>query len=117
MPLQRENKFIVFDRYFFDFIVDQKRSALNISEKVALSIYEFIVPKPNKVFFIKVDPEEAHARKKELPVEVIDEINLNYDGLTEKFNYFQIIPNKEFEKSYHEFLKKFIMVITEKVKV
>ncbi|MBA3025026.1 MAG: hypothetical protein FP820_01310 [Sulfurimonas sp.] len=117
MPLQRENKFIIFDRYFFDFIVDQKRSALKISEKTALSIYEFIVPKPNKVFFIKVDPEEAHARKKELPVDVIDEINSNYDRLTEKFNYFQIIPNKEFEKSYHEFLKNFIMVITEKIKV
>lgn len=116
MPLQRENKFIVFDRYYFDFIVDQKRSALKISEKVALGIYKVIVPKPNKVCFIKVDAVEAHNRKQELPIEMIEQINTKYDSLANKFEYFTVIPNDNIEKSYSAFLNNFITTITKEVK-
>ncbi len=117
LPLQRENKFIVFDRYFFDFIVDQKRSALKVNESLALQIYKFIVPKPNNVFFIKVNPIEAHNRKKELPVHTIKDINDKYDRLTDKFDYFSIIKNDEIDRSYGEFIRKFIICITHEVKV
>jgi len=115
MPLQRENKFIIFDRYYFDFIVDQKRSALKISDKIAFSIYYFIIPKPNRVLFIKADPEEAHKRKKELPEEMIKQINDSYEKIAKKYDYFKIIVNDDLEIAYSDFMKAFIVTITEKV--
>jgi thymidylate kinase len=115
MPLQRKNKFIVFDRYFFDFIVDQKRSALKISDKIALGIYNVIIPKPNKVLFIKADPLAAHNRKKELPEEVIKQINDSYDKMANRYDYFKIIVNDDLEAAYSNFTKSFIETLTERV--
>jgi len=116
MPLQREDKFIVFDRYYFDFIVDQKRSALNTSEKFSLIVYNFLVPKPNKVFFIKSDAVDAYNRKREISVEEIKNINIKYENLVQIFDYFEVIENHEIESAYHNFLKSFIKTISSKVR-
>jgi hypothetical protein len=117
ISLQRENKFIIYDRYYYDFIVDQKRSALYVNRNLAIWLYNLFIPKPNKIFFIKVDAQSAHDRKKELPVNIIDEINSKYDRLTLKFQNFKIVPNIDLEKAYSTFRHNFIIVITKKVKI
>jgi thymidylate kinase len=115
MPLQRKNKFIIFDRYYFDFIVDQKRSALYVPRYIAIAIYKILIPKPNKIFFIKVDPQEAHNRKKELPVKMIAEINNKYEVLSHQLENFVVIPNENLKKAYSDFIKNIILVITHNV--
>ena len=117
LPLQRQNKFVIFDRYFYDFIVDQKRSALYVPRKLAILLYMILIPKPNKIFFIKVDPQEAHIRKNELSVEMISEINNKYDLLVKELINFKIIPNDNLEVAYNELLRNIAIVITKKVEI
>ena len=112
VPLQRLNKFIVFDRYYFDFIIDQKRSAINLPKFFPKYIYRLFIPRPNKVFFVKVKPEHAHKRKGELPTHTINEINEQYDLLTKEFRNFEIIFNENLEKAHSELLKKVVVVIS-----
>jgi thymidylate kinase len=112
IPMQRENKFIIFDRYFFDFIVDQKRSAIKINKSVAILIYKLLIPKPNQVFFIKVDAQKAHDRKKELPVKSIEEINGNYDLLSKSLKNFDVIYNDDLHKAYNKLRVNFIKTIS-----
>ena len=114
LPLQHKNQFIIFDRYFFDFIVDQKRSAVKLNKFIVKLIYKVLIPKPNKVFFIKVDPTEAHNRKNELPINEIKSINDKYELLTKEFNYFKVIHNDNLDHAYQNLLKEFIITITEK---
>lgn len=115
ISMQRKDKFILFDRYFFDFIVDQKRSALRINKSVALLIYKFFIPKPNRVFFIKADANKAYDRKKELPVKSIEDINNNYDLLSKSLNIFDVIKNDNLDKAYNILRVKFIELITIKI--
>ena len=115
ISLQRQDKFILFDRYFFDFIVDQKRSALRINKSVALLIYKFFIPKPNRVFFIKADAKKAYDRKKELPVKSIEDINNNYDLLSKSLNIFDVIHNDNLDQAYNILRVKFIKSITLKI--
>ena len=112
---QRANKFIVFDRYFFDFIVDQKRSALKVNKRTAIWFYKLFVPKPNNVFFIKVDAQKAHDRKKELPVNSIKKINNSYEELSIELKGFATIVNDDLDESYRKLRLSFIKVITNKI--
>lgn len=115
IPLQRENKFVIFDRYYYDFIVDQKRSALSVNKNLAIWLYKIFIPKPNKIFFIKVDAQSAHDRKKELSVKAIEEINSEYDNLSQRINNFIIIPNINFEEAKNNLIKNYILLITNKL--
>ena len=65
-PQLLKGRMVIFDRYYYDFIVDQKRSAINIPKPIVKILYKLFIPKPTKVYFIKVDPITAHERKKEL---------------------------------------------------
>ena len=115
IPIQRKNKFIIFDRYFFDFIVDQKRSAIHLNKNLATLIYKLIIPKPNQVFFIKVDAQKARDRKKELPLKSIEDINRKYDLLSGSLKNFHVIHNDNLDQAYNLLRVNFIKLITLKV--
>ncbi len=107
-PLQRKDKIILFDRYFYDFVVDQKRSAIKLPKWFAMLYYKLFIPKPNRVIFIEVDPEEAHRRKQELQVEVIANINDSYNAFTEERNEFFKVRNDELDKAVFELTSHFV---------
>jgi thymidylate kinase len=117
LPLNRQGKFIIFDRYYYDFIVDQKRSAINIPKPIVKILYKLFIPKPTKVYFIKVDPITAHERKKELSVAAIEVINNEYTILTREFTNFKMIENNDLDKAYYELLEDFIISTSTKVKI
>jgi thymidylate kinase len=56
---------IVFDRYFYDFIVDPRRSRLSLPAWVP-RLYLALTPKPDLVFFLDAEASEIYARKQEL---------------------------------------------------
>lgn len=56
---------IIFDRYFFDFIVDPRRSRLSLPTWVP-RLFLSMTPQPDLVFFLDADAEEIFARKQEL---------------------------------------------------
>ncbi len=57
---------VIFDRYFFDIIVDPRRSRLSLPKWVT-RLYLAATPKPDFVLVLQADPALIHARKPELP--------------------------------------------------
>lgn len=61
---------IIFDRYFYDIIVDPRRSRLSLPGWIS-RLYLAVTPKPDFVFFLDADADVIYARKQELPPEEI----------------------------------------------
>lgn len=64
-------RYSIFDRYIYDFLVDPKRSKINLPYRLRVYFSKF-APKPQIVFVLKTDAETIYKRKQEL---TIDEIN------------------------------------------
>ena len=63
-------KTIIFDRYFYDFIVDPKRSRLSLPNWLP-RLYLSMTPQPDLVFFLDTTADKIFTRKQELhPIEI-----------------------------------------------
>lgn len=71
---------ILYDRYYFDFIVDFRRSNININPKVPKFLYNFVF-KPDINIFLYASPEVILKRKQELPSDEIVTLTKNYKAL------------------------------------
>lgn len=69
------DRYTVFDRYSYDFIVDPLRTKLNLPESVR-RFFVALTPQPKIVFVLDADPEIIFARKQELE---LDEIRRQVD--------------------------------------
>lgn len=63
-----KNKLVIFDRYYYDYLLDKYRYRLNIPDWLIRSCICFI-PKPKVVFLLTGDAEIIYQRKKELSIE------------------------------------------------
>ncbi|MBS1668477.1 MAG: hypothetical protein JST58_13960 [Bacteroidetes bacterium] len=79
---------VLYDRYYFDFIVDGKRSNIAINKGFIKSLYK-LVYKPELNVFLYAQPEVILKRKKELSAEDITELTVNYKYL---FNQLGDVP-------------------------
>ena len=73
-------KIVLYDRYYFDFINDAKRSNIQVNRNIAKALYTLIT-KPKLNFFLYADPETILARKQELNAADIQELSSNYNAL------------------------------------
>ena len=87
-------KVVVYDRYYFDFINDSKRSNINLPKWVTTLGYKLLM-KPDVNFFLYADAETILARKQELDAATIEELTGKYLTLFEKLN------TTEKTKKYH----------------
>jgi thymidylate kinase len=71
---------VVYDRYYFDFINDSKRSNIELPKWVSKTGYAFLL-KPKFNFFLYADAETILNRKKELNKETIENLNNDYQSL------------------------------------
>ncbi|MFT6147869.1 MAG: thymidylate kinase [Saprospiraceae bacterium] len=71
---------ILYDRYYFDFIVDFRRSNININPAIPKFLFNFVF-KPNINIFLYASPEVILKRKQELPSEEIVILTKNYKAL------------------------------------
>ena len=55
----------IFDRYFYDFVVDPRRSRLGLPKWVR-KLFLQLTPQPDIVFFLDCDADTVYARKQEL---------------------------------------------------
>jgi len=76
---------VLYDRYYFDFIIDGKRSNINLSEKLPKILYPFIA-QPKLNFFLYADPAIILKRKKELSPTVIKTLTKKYKTLFKEFS-------------------------------
>lgn len=75
---------VLYDRYYYDFINDAKRSNININEGLVKFGYNFVFT-PDLNFFLYADPEVILKRKQELSAETITELTEKYSSLFNKF--------------------------------
>lgn len=78
--LLRRRQVVVFDRYFYDLIVDPRRTRIGLPFRFLKSFLP-LMPLPRHAFFLRVDSDEIFRRKQELELPVIRELNLKYECL------------------------------------
>jgi thymidylate kinase len=69
-PARRRGTLVVFDRNFADLAVDQRRYLVQ-GVGVLAQILRRLVPQADATFILDADPARVHARKPELPVDVL----------------------------------------------
>ena len=69
--MAREDCLWVFDRYFYDYLFDPKRSLIALPEWIIRSFVRFI-PQPDLILCLGTDARKIHGRKPELPLEEIE---------------------------------------------
>jgi len=73
-------KIVLYDRYYFDFIADAKRSNLQLPKTVTESGYHLLI-KPKFNFFLYAAPEKILSRKQELSYDSICRLTREYSQL------------------------------------
>lgn len=93
---------VLYDRYYYDFISDAKRSNVNLpSSFTKLGLLFLMKPKCN--FFLYADPEIILERKKELSKETINSLTREYMSLfaslakSNKAEEYKVIENRKLE--------------------
>lgn len=76
---------VLYDRYYFDFINDSKRSNIELPSVLTRAGYSLLM-KPNLNFFLYADPELIRSRKKELDSLTIEKLTLKYINLFNELN-------------------------------
>ncbi len=71
---------VLYDRYYFDFINDSKRSNIQLPKTFVTAGYQWLL-KPNFNFFLYASPETILLRKQELDKETIQELTQDYIAL------------------------------------
>ena len=104
---------VLYDRYYFDFIIDSKRSNIVLSRKFMKWGYYFIF-KPELNVFLYADPEVIRNRKQELDTVTINELTSDYRNLfTElssggKQKNYLMLNNVSKEETFHRVMKECI---------
>lgn len=107
-------KTIVYDRYYFDFISDPRRSNLTIHPALAKFLYR-IVFKPNLNVLLHASSDIILSRKKELTKETIEELTNSYKTLFNKLQKnrtetYLSINNKDKNKTLQTILDAYLKV-------
>ena len=76
---------VLYDRYYFDFIADGKRSNIQLNKAIPKRLYQFLL-KPDLNIFLYADTATILARKQELAVKDIEELTNNYRKLFLELN-------------------------------
>jgi thymidylate kinase len=86
---------VLYDRYYFDFINDSKRSNITLPKTFTSLWYRFLL-KPKYNFFLYASAEEILVRKKELDAATITALTNQYltlfDKLSIKYRSSEYIP-------------------------
>lgn len=77
---QMRNYIVLYDRYYFDFIVDPKRSNIQLNKGLTKLLYRFI-HKPSLNFFLYAPPHIILKRKQELSATDIHSLTSSYQHL------------------------------------
>lgn len=101
---------VLYDRYYFDFIHDPKRSNIVLPKGLANMGYKLLM-KPKLNFFLHADTEAIRKRKQELDTATIGRLNGSYlrwfgKRSAEAPNRYFIVHNKDLEQTMHTILNE-----------
>jgi thymidylate kinase len=94
---------VLYDRYYFDFIHDSRRSNIDLPPSLTSLGYALLI-KPRFNFFLYATADEILRRKQELDAATIEQLTRNYLGLFERlgnrYGYARYRPILNNNKSY-----------------
>ena len=105
------DRHVLFDRYSYDFIVDPRRSRLNLPKWMRI-FFVFLTPSPKIVYLLDASEDVIYQRKQELPKEMIKELLDGYRELAKNKKRFKTLdaeqePEKIAEDAVKIFLERF----------
>jgi len=104
---------VIYDRYYFDFINDSKRSNIVLPKSISTIGYRFLL-KPKFNFFLFADAKTILKRKQELNENTINELTRDYDflfqnlQLTTNTTVYKSINNEDLETTLINIIKTII---------
>jgi len=101
VPLKKRTTLIIFDRYFDDLIVDNKRYRYGGSISIAKFV-RFFIPKPDIYFILTTDAKVIYDRKKEVPLDELKRQIKGYQSLKDSKKYYNIDVNRSPEEIVNE---------------
>lgn len=107
---------VIYDRYYFDFIADSRRSNIKLPKFLTQFGYYFLL-KPKYNFFLYADPEDILNRKKELSYGTIRKLTGRYQklfqslGKNSKGNVYQLIKNEDLVKTLEQVNNTIVYVL------
>ncbi|MEO0900166.1 MAG: hypothetical protein AAFY71_27390 [Bacteroidota bacterium] len=113
LPLRLKGNIILYDRYYFDFIADPRRTNLSNGASIFRKLY-FFVPKVRANFLLYAPSDIILSRKKELSAEDIDELTDSYlslfSSLSSRYREqsYQAIENIQIEETQKKLEAKWI---------
>ncbi len=111
--VNRRGKLLLYDRYYFDYIVDSRRANINLGSKITAPFYR-IIRKHQLNILLYADPKVILARKQELTESEITSLTQSFLTLFEKLQsqspsqLYLPIQNIELEKTMAKIEKAFI---------
>lgn len=70
LPIHSKSKVFIFDRYYYEYYLDQRRSHVNLPMWI-IRLGEFFIPKPDLILCLGGDPEKIYARKPETSLQEV----------------------------------------------
>jgi len=110
VPLKIKSSLIIFDRYFDDMLVDNRRYRYGGSKLVA-KLARMLIPKPDMYFILTTDAKVIYERKQEVSFEELERQIVSYNALADGNRYFQIDVNR----SPEEISKEIVTIMMEKM--
>lgn len=110
----RRDKIVIYDRYYFDFLIDPERSALKLNPGIVKLIYTILIPKPDHTIYVTVPGEVAEQRKGELTKFEAEELQNRYMTNRQFWSRYTCIENVSFETSKDELIKAIQISLSKK---
>ncbi|MDQ7786905.1 MAG: hypothetical protein RDU01_04805 [Thermodesulfovibrionales bacterium] len=111
-PLFARNKIVIFDRYYYDFIVDPARARIKLPKIIPITLMK-LLPMPAIVIFLDNKAEIIYKRKQELPIEEISRQLVEYNNLTYKYScFYKVDSSKAVSEIAKEIACEFVKRIT-----
>lgn len=110
--LRGDCDFVIFDRYSYDELAN-----LNLQNPLArmyARLIRHITPDPDVAFLLDADPEAAHARKPEYPIEFVRVNRRRYMRLNELLGVFTIIAPTEIDAASQAVLSQALRILAPK---
>ena len=105
---------ILYDRYYFDFIIDSKRSNIVLPQWLIKWCYALVF-KPNVNVFLYAEPKVILSRKQEMSKEDIEKLTKGYRNLFEEYgkssnhHHYIAINNIDINKTLDIVMKEYVL--------
>ena len=107
--LRGDCEFVIFDRYAYDELANL--NLRNPMTRLFARMIKTVVPDPDVAFLLDADPEAAHARKPEYPIEFVRVNRRAYMRLDEILHVFTIVAPAEIEVASRDVLKHALRIL------